>query len=91
MVEIFNYIEAIFWISIGITYLYFANTKTSKLYFFFVALTFITFGISDIVEANTGAWWKPLWLFFWKAICLISFIILIIVYYTSILKTKYKK
>jgi hypothetical protein len=28
------------------------------------------FGVSDLVEASTGAWWRPWWLFFWKGACL---------------------
>jgi len=28
------------------------------------------FGISDLVEANTGAWWRPWWLLVWKGTCL---------------------
>ena len=30
----------------------------------------VLFGVSDLVEARTGAWWRPWWLFFWKAVCL---------------------
>jgi hypothetical protein len=26
---------------------------------------------SDLVEARTGAWWKPWWLFVWKAACVL--------------------
>ena len=31
--------------------------------------TLAVFGGSDLVEARTGAWWKPWWLFVWKAAC----------------------
>ena len=33
------------------------------------AVTLIAFGVSDIVEASTGAWWRPWWLLLWKALC----------------------
>ena len=32
----------------------------------------VLFGGSDLVEMVTGAWWEPLWLFFWKAACVIG-------------------
>jgi hypothetical protein len=30
----------------------------------------VAFGLSDLVEARTGAWWRPWWLLVWKASCL---------------------
>jgi hypothetical protein len=36
---------------------------------FVLASTLTIFGVSDLVEAGTGAWWKPWWLFAWKAAC----------------------
>lgn len=34
---------------------------------FLLVGTLAVFGGSDLVEARTGAWWKPWWLFVWKA------------------------
>jgi hypothetical protein len=34
-----------------------------------LAVTLVAFGLSDIVESRTGAWWRPWWLFVWKAVC----------------------
>jgi hypothetical protein len=36
-----------------------------------LAIAFFFFGISDLIEAHTGAWWRPWWLLFLKAGCLI--------------------
>ena len=36
---------------------------------FLLVGTLGVFGGSDLVEARTGAWWKPWWLFVWKAAC----------------------
>ncbi len=33
------------------------------------AALFAAFGGSDLVEARTGAWWRPWWLLAWKAAC----------------------
>lgn len=38
-------------------------------------ITFIAFGISDLVETTTGAWWRPWWLFVWKALCILIVIV----------------
>lgn len=35
---------------------------------------FLMFGISDLVEIQTGAWWRPLWLLAWKAACILVFV-----------------
>lgn len=32
-------------------------------------LVLIAFGVSDLVETRTGAWWRPWWLLLWKAAC----------------------
>ena len=40
------------------------------------SLTFLLFGLSDLVEISTGAWWRPWWLLLWKAACLIALFLL---------------
>ena len=37
---------------------------------YLLAATFVLFGLSDVVELQTGAWWRPWWLLVWKAACL---------------------
>lgn len=37
------------------------------------ALAFALFGVSDLVETTTGAWWRPWWLLAWKAACVVVF------------------
>jgi hypothetical protein len=36
--------------------------------------TFLLFGISDLVEIRTGAWWRPWWLLVWKGACILAMI-----------------
>jgi hypothetical protein len=38
------------------------------------ALTFAAFGVSDIIESYTGAWWTPWWLFTLKLCCVAVFV-----------------
>jgi len=44
------------------------------------AVTFLLFGVSDIVEVETGAWWRPWWLLGWKAACVLSMLPLFLKY-----------
>lgn len=48
---------------------------------FLLAITLAVFGGSDLVEARTGAWWKPWWLFVWKAACVVVLLLAFIRYY----------
>jgi hypothetical protein len=36
-----------------------------------LASALLPFGISDLVETRTGAWYSPWWLLVWKAICVL--------------------
>ncbi|MEM6315778.1 MAG: hypothetical protein AAF743_16945 [Planctomycetota bacterium] len=42
-----------------------------------LAVILVAFGVSDIVETRTGAWYRPWWLLVWKAACVIGAIGLI--------------
>ena len=69
-----NYIEAGFWIVIGVAFL--ARSRRLRPPYFALAIaagvTFVLFGCSDVVEAQTGAWWRPWWLLVWKGACLVA-------------------
>lgn len=72
-----NYIEAAFWIIIGLAFLLAATRPTPRQNLCFPAsVAFITFGLSDIVETRTGAWWRPWWLLIWKAACIAALLAL---------------
>lgn len=74
--RIFNEIEACVWLAIAIGFLVYSFTATGKKRkignICFAA--FLIFGISDIIESKTGAWWKPLWLLAVKISCVATFI-----------------
>ena len=42
------------------------------------AVVFIAFGVSDIVETTTGAWWRPWWLLVWKGVCVLALLTLFV-------------
>jgi hypothetical protein len=69
-----NYIEGVFWIIVGIVLVISgrrANPGFKKLSLI-ASVLFVFFGKSDFIEAQTGAWWRPLWLLAWKGACLIA-------------------
>lgn len=68
----FNLSEAGLWFAFSAVMLGKAWWLKNKLGEIFTSLcaAFFFFGISDLIEAHTGAWWTPLWLLVWKAACL---------------------
>ncbi|MBC8116304.1 MAG: hypothetical protein H7062_18095 [Candidatus Saccharimonas sp.] len=47
------------------------------------AVTLVLFGLSDVVELQTGAWWRPWWLLVWKGLCISILIACAIVHFRS--------
>ena len=79
---VFNSCEAVLWIGFGCA-LFIATAKSAlkQLNVLYVAaITFVVFGVSDIIEIYTGAWWQPLWLLIMKVSCIVSFILCFISY-----------
>lgn len=74
-----NYIEAGLWIVLGIGAAVWSRriAGAARADLLVLALDLVAFGLSDVVEAQTGAWWKPLWLLAWKGICLLVMLILL--------------
>ena len=73
----FNYLEAIFWMLLAFWIWRksraFVSAQLANARFASV-VTFV-FGCSDLVEAQTGAWWRPVWLLIWKASCLVILVL----------------
>ncbi|MGD1717551.1 hypothetical protein [Dapis sp. BLCC M172] len=83
-----NYIEAGIWFIFAGAFAISAikNRELVRLHRIVATFTFLLFGLSDIVEVQTGAWWHPWWLFVWKSLCVLSMFCLLIFY----LKIRYK-
>jgi hypothetical protein len=73
-----NYIEAVIWVCFAIGFAITAAKASGqiRIHRLIATLTFFGFGLSDIVEVQTGAWWRPWWLFCWKASCVLSMMLL---------------
>ena len=69
----FNVVEAVIWFALAARFLFFAVKRKSPLKkaFLVFAITLFVFGISDIIETQTGAWYKPWGLFMLKAVCVV--------------------
>lgn len=80
-----NYIEAGIWsaIALGFAVRLIRRSGTERYQSLMAFLTFFFFGLSDIIEVQTGAWWRPWWLFVWKSLCVFSMAALLINYLRS--------
>ena len=69
-----NLIEAGVWFVLAVVLFVYALRSEKRLRptLFVLVATLAVFGGSDLVEARTGAWWKPWWLFVWKAVCVVT-------------------
>ncbi|MBI9016487.1 MAG: hypothetical protein JEZ07_04410 [Phycisphaerae bacterium] len=69
----YNLIEAFIWFGFGGFCMFKLRKTVAALKFnqMMLAIGFVAFGISDLVEIRTGSWWHPWWMLLWKATCLI--------------------
>ena len=78
-----NYLECCLWVFIGVCFAFAARKPEPRSQCLIASIAFLLFGISDYVEAHTGAWWRPWWLLLWKGGCLAVFLVLLITHYTK--------
>lgn len=75
-----NYVEAAIWIVIGF-FLYWGSKKTAVRYprtdVVALSILFVAFGVSDVFEVHSGAWWRPWWLLLWKTLNAIGLLYLV--------------
>lgn len=78
-----NFIEAGFWLLVAFLCVGFARRRQGcvRVRLWQAAIAFAVFGGSDWVEAYTGAWWRPWWLFVWKAVCVVLLLLLAVDHY----------
>ena len=68
----FNACEAALWLTLGTAVLLSALlSQPLRAGTLVLSLALLAFGASDIVETQTGAWWRPWWLLAWKAACVV--------------------
>lgn len=73
---IFNAFEIFLWAALGLAVFWRGRAgpprvrRLSRI----AAAAFLLFAASDAMELRTGAWWRPWWLFAWKAACVVALI-----------------
>ena len=73
--RLFNQGEAVLWFLIAITLLVRPIPKLAQTSWrWLLPMCFVVFGVSDVIETETGAWWHPWWLFVMKALCVLGFV-----------------
>jgi SAM-dependent methyltransferase len=77
-----NLVEAGFWIVLGVFIGLGARRRSRALATLGLVsgTILVLFGVSDLVEAQTGAWWRPRWLLVWKGLCLAGMVLCILEY-----------
>lgn len=67
-----NLLEAFVWWALAAGFAFYAwRSQGARRRLCLIACgAFAAFGLSDIVEIRSGAWWRPWWLLVWKAACL---------------------
>mgnify|MGYP001227440322 CR=1 FL=1 len=77
-----NRIECLIWALIALIFLFrtFSFTDYRRSLCYTCAAAFFLFGLSDLVEVRTGAWYTPWWLLVWKIACAVVFITCFMVY-----------
>jgi len=78
-----NLIEAVLWFAVSLVFVGKTVWATGRLRLVFalLAAAFAVFGITDLIESETGAWWRPLWLLALKAMGIIGFVCGFAAYY----------
>lgn len=78
-----NLIEAAVWAVMALAAFWKASTspRIFRPTLIALAITLAIFGASDLVEARTGAWWRPWWLLVWKGLCVLTLLALFVKYF----------
>lgn len=71
-VYLFNGFELILWTTIGLFLLSGRLRSQSRIREVTAGITFLAFAISEAIEMQTGAWWKPVGLLALKAGCIVT-------------------
>ena len=72
--QVFNLAEAGLWITISVIMMVkeFRVKGAMETLPAVASAALFLFGVSDLVEARTGYWWKPVWLLVFKVLCVLT-------------------
>jgi hypothetical protein len=72
-----NLFEAALWFVVAVLLLIKARRTADpdvRRVLFVLAPAFLVFGVTDLIESRTGAWWRPFWLPVIKGSCALTFL-----------------
>ncbi|MBL9139901.1 MAG: hypothetical protein JNK85_28780 [Verrucomicrobiales bacterium] len=71
-----NQIEAVLWLAFSVSFgvMAYRGHGTRRRLWLMLACGFLVFSLSDVIESQTGAWWKPWWLLVMKTACIAVFL-----------------
>lgn len=75
--------EAFFWCLIGFICLGYSKLKLlgdNRKLLSIAGINFLIFGLTDVYEMRSGAWWDPVWLLVVKVFCISVFFTLYLIY-----------
>lgn len=70
---VFNQAEAGLWFVIALVLV--VRLRMPLPWRWLLPAAFAVFGVSDLIEVQTGAWWQPWWLLVIKAACVLVFLL----------------
>lgn len=76
LAQLSNLLEAFVWFSIAAILL--VKSRSARIHartVLVLAVSFAIFGLTDLIEIQSGAWWRPTWLLALKALCVVSFVL----------------
>ncbi|MBA3313998.1 MAG: hypothetical protein M3552_04405 [Planctomycetota bacterium] len=82
--QIYNAIEAAWWIGLGIALFVFPIRPDSAKRRRALAGVLMVFGLSDVIEIWSGAWWRPWWLAVLKFGCGFAITILVLLWFRRV-------
>ena len=80
--DLYNAAEVALWFVLGIGFLIGAIYRKGhpRVMAILSGLIFLAFSASDLIEIQTGAWWRPWWLLAWKGGCVAGLIVLYVIH-----------
>lgn len=79
--QYFNFAEALLWFVIAAVLFVKGWGSQFRALALFSTLIIFFFGVSDLVEVWSRAWWQPWWLLVWKMICGVGMLLSLIYYF----------
>ncbi len=89
--RVYNQFEAGFWFLIALVLVLFYRRKLPRPWAWLLPLSFAVFGVSDVIELDTGAWWRPWWLGAMKVACVLVFLLALRTYRQTQLRTSLRE